>query len=88
MVKLAFYLLVAFHMAIVLGVIASFFLLPFMVDWYVALPLMVFIFAHSTTRVQCKLTEAENYLRQKLGYKRIGGFVSYYLVKPIKKIFR
>lgn len=87
-IRLAFYLLVAFHMAIVLGVICSFFLLPFFQPWYVALPIMVFIFAHSTTRVDCKLTEAENYLRVKLGYKRIGGFVKHYLIKPVKGLFK
>jgi hypothetical protein len=83
-----FYVLVTAHIALVIGVLAAFFVLPFYEPWYVALPLMTFIWFFSTTRVECKLTNAENELRGKLGMKKIGGFVGHYFIRPIKKIKR
>lgn len=80
----AFVMLVIIHMVLVIGVIVSFCVLPFMTPWYIALPLMTFIWFFSTSRVECKLTNLENDLRVRLGKKRIGGFVGHYLVKPIK----
>ena len=84
----ALYALVSSHLALVLGVILSFFLLPFYAPWYVALPLMAFIWFFSTTSVECKLTQLENYIRKRLGLKRIGGFVGHYLVRPSRRLVR
>lgn len=83
-VSLAFYLLVFFHMAVVLGVVCSFLILPFKSDWYIALPLMTFVFFFATTRVDCQLTNLENKLRQRMGKKKIGGFVGHYFFRPAK----
>lgn len=81
-----FYCLVVLHMAIVVAFIASFFVIPFYSPWYQAVPTMVFIWFFSTTKVECKLTTFENYLRKKLGMRRIGGFVGFYIYRPIKKM--
>jgi hypothetical protein len=84
---LAFYSLVTGHLLLVIGIIVAFLILPFCADWYIALPLMTFIFFFSTTRIECQLTNLENVLRQKLGMKRIGGFVGHYIMRPFKNLF-
>lgn len=81
------YLLIVVHYCLVLGIVSSFFVLPFLASWYVALPLMVFIWFFSTSKVECKLTQLENYIRRKLGMKQIGGFVSHYFKKPAKRMW-
>lgn len=80
-----FLLIVTIHMIILFGIVLSFFILPFAAPWYIALPLCVFIVHLCTTRIECPLTNLENVIRQKLGKKRIGGFVGHYFVKPIKR---
>lgn len=83
-----FYALVGFHLILVFAIIAAFIVLPFVANWYIALPLMTFIFFFSTTKVECQMTNAENYLRQRLGMKKIGGFVGHYLWRPSKRLYR
>ncbi len=83
-VKSMFYGIVIFHFALIFGIAIAFLLLPFMSDWYIALPLMTFVFFFATSRFECQLTNMENILRKRLGKKRIGGFVGYYMVRPIK----
>jgi len=85
---IAFYGLVGAHLTLVFAVIVSFFLLPFYAPWYIALPLMAFIWFFSTTSVECKLTQLENVIRKRLGLKRIGGFVGHYLMRPAKRMAR
>ncbi len=80
----AFYTLVVAHILLVIGIVISFFLLPFLAPWYIALPVMVFIWFFSTTKVECKLTNLENVLRRRLGLRRIGGFVGHYFLKPAR----
>jgi hypothetical protein len=84
----SFYILVVAHYLLVCGIVTSFFTLPFMASWYIALPCMTFIWFFSTSRVECKLTQLENYLRKKLGMKQIGGFVGHYFKKPIFKLWK
>lgn len=84
-VKPAFISLVAAHFLIVIGVTAAFFILPFKAPWYIALPLMSFIFFFSTTRVNCRCTDLENHLRKELGMKPIAAFVGHYFIKPAKQ---
>ncbi len=86
-VALVFYTLVVTHFTLVCGVGVSFLLLPFLAPWYIALPLMVFIWFFGTTKVECKLTDTENYLRKQLGMKPIGGFVGHYFRKPTKMLW-
>jgi hypothetical protein len=85
---LFFYVLVVFHFLMVVAVFSAFFILPFCTSWYVSVPLMTFIFFFSTTRVECQLTNLENGLRKRLGMKRIGGFVGFYFLKPMKYIWK
>jgi hypothetical protein len=72
-------------MLLVFGMVASFFILPFMEPPWVSLPLCVFIWYFSTSRIECKLTALENNLRGRLGMKKIGGFVGHYFIRPFKK---
>lgn len=78
------YLLIAAHAAVVIGIALSFFFLPFKTPWFIALPLMSFIFFFSTNRVNCQCTELENNLRKKLEMKPISGFVGHYFLRPFK----
>lgn len=80
----AFYSLVILHIILVIMVFISFFVLPFLSPWYIAIPCMTFIWFFSTTRVDCQLTNLENFMRKKLGLKKIGGFVGHYFFKPVK----
>lgn len=85
-------LLVLGHLALLVANVAAFFVLPIMVwqskvQWYVAIPVMSFIWFFSTTRVECRLTQLENYIRRQLGLKRIGGFLGHYIKKPIWRLF-
>jgi hypothetical protein len=82
----AFISLVVGHMALVIAFCIAFFLLPFYTSWVIAVPLMTFIFFFSTTRVDCQLTILENYIRKRLGLKKIGGFVGNYFMRPIKRL--
>lgn len=84
---LAFYALVIAHIAIVLAFITSFFVLPVLAPWYIAVPCMTFIWFFSTTRVDCQLTNLENVMRRRLGLRRIGGFVGHYFLRPAKAIW-
>lgn len=82
-----FRLLVAAHGLLVVGFALSFVVLPFRAPWYVALPLMTFMFSFTTTRVECQLTNLENYLRLQLGKRRIRGFVGHYFLRPARKLW-
>jgi len=84
----AFYTLIVIHFILVIAVATSFCLLPFLAPWYIALPIMVFIFFFSTTRVECQLTNLENQMRRRLGLKKIGGFIGHYMLKPTGVILR
>lgn len=85
---LAFYTLVVVHIILVIAVATSFCLLPFFAEWYIAVPLMTFIVFFSTTRIECQLTNLENRMRKRLGLKRIGGFVGFYFLRPVKKALK
>ncbi len=82
----SFYTLVTTHILLVIAFFTSFFVLPFTAPWYVAVPCMTFIWFFSTTKVECQLTNLENSIRKTLGMKKIGGFVGFYFLKPIKLI--
>lgn len=81
----AFYILIVFHYLVVVAVGTAFFILPFYANWYIAIPLMTFVFFFATTRVDCQLTNLENVMRKRLGMRKINGFVGHYFLKPIKK---
>lgn len=81
---ISFYTLVVAHILLVIAFVGSFFILPFMAPWYVAVPCMTFIWFFSTTKVECRLTDLENTMRKSLGMKKIGGFVGHYFFRPVK----
>jgi hypothetical protein len=76
---------VAVHAGLVLANVTAFLVLPFVAPWYVATPLMTFLFFFMTTRQECQMTNLENRLRERLGKRRINGFVGHYLVRPVKR---
>lgn len=76
--------LIAFHAIVIGGNVTAAAVLPFLTPWYVALPLLSFIVWVSFSRVaDCPLTRLENKLRRRLGKSEIGGYISYYIVRPI-----
>lgn len=83
------YLLIVFHVFVVVGNLAAFFILPFKVPFYVALPIMSYIFTISFSRdFTCPLTAAENRLRRKMDLPEIKGFIGHYFVKPYRRLMR
>ena len=80
--------LVLFHAGIITANVVAFFVLPFLTDWYIAVPCMSSILFLTFARgVSCPLTDLENFLRQRLGLKRIGGFVGHYFIKPWRRLW-
>jgi hypothetical protein len=87
--RILWFLLVIFHLAVVIGNAIAFFIVPFLTPWYIALPICSFIFLVSFSKeIKCPLTNWENEVRIKIGKRRIGGFIGYYVVKPIKKCLK
>ena len=82
------WVLVSFHMAVVLGNLAAAFILPFYAPWYISLPIMAFIFNLTFAPIQCPLTKLENRIRRSLGMKEIRHFMGHYLVWPVKRRLR
>ena len=86
--KIALAALVVFHGYIVVANVLAFFVLPFLTDWYIAVPCMSSIlFLMFARGVSFPLTDLENFLRQRLGLKRIGGFVGHYFIKPWRRLW-
>jgi len=70
------------HLLVVIGNSISFFILPFMVEWYIALPLDSFIlWVTFSPGASCPLTKLENKIRRRLELEPIGGFIKHYLIK-------
>ena len=84
---LQWFVVVAFHVAVVLGNLAAFFVLPFYAPWYVALPACSFVFRLALVGEACPLTELENYYREKLGWKVIRTFIGHYFVKHLRRLW-
>ena len=83
--KVLLYLLIGFHAFVILVNIAAFFILPFLYDLWIWMPLNSFILTVTFTREICPLTRLENKLRTSLGMNRIGGLIGHYFLKPIKR---
>jgi hypothetical protein len=86
-VHAALVVVVTVHMVLLFANLVAFFLLPFLAPWYVAVPLTTFLFFFVTTRQECQVTTLENRLRQRLGKRRINGFVGHYFVRPIRRLW-
>ena len=77
--RLLLILLVIVHFIVIIGNTCAFFYLPFVVDWYLALPLCSFIFFISLAPGKtCPLTRLENKLRRKCGLPTINAFIKHY----------
>lgn len=74
------------HHFVVLTNIISFFLSPFLFHPLLACPIMSNILVISFSRNECPITTFENYLRAKLGMKKIGGFIGHYYVRPARSL--
>lgn len=85
MLRWALVFLVILHLTLIIGNALSFFILPFTVPWYVAMPLCTFIVWVTFTHMECPATTVENWLRSKLGMKKIGGFIGHYIVRPVRR---
>jgi hypothetical protein len=73
--------LVVLHALVIIGNTAAFFILPFTVSWYIALPLNSFImWVTFSPGHSCPLTRLENKLRKKLGLRIISGFIKHYFM--------
>ena len=84
MLKVLLYLVIALHMFIVIGNLGAFLALPFLAPWYVAIPLCSFlIHLMFNQALACPLTALENDIREKLGMRKISGFIGHYIMKPI-----
>jgi hypothetical protein len=82
----SFYCLVALHIFVVVFNILAFLLLPILADWYLIIPMMsLLVMLNFSRNIDCPLTRLENYLRVRLGKKRIGGFIGHYFVKPLRR---
>lgn len=86
--KLLLVSLVSFHIFVALANLAAFFIIPFVERWYVAIPIMSLILTMSLAKWwRCVLTEWENQLREQLKMRKIGGFLGFYLIYPILRLF-
>ena len=86
--KTLLWILVAFHMLVIVINVAAFFILPFMYPLLVWMPLNSFILTVTFTREICPLTRLENYMRTGLGMPRIGGFIGHYIVRPARRAYK
>lgn len=77
------------HLLVVLGNVCAFFLLPFLVPWYVALPCCsAIIYLGLTHSGECPLTTWENSARVKAGLPLVHGFLGHYLIRPVRRWWR
>ena len=81
--RVCLYISVILHFILFLGNILSALILPFVVPWYVALPLCTFLVRLMVSRDRCPATDLENYIRLKIGLPKIA-FVKNYIINPIK----
>ena len=76
---------VALHMAVCIGNLTCFFVLPFIEAPWISLPCCTLIFFLTFQKeVTCPMTRFENELRKELGMREIHGFVGHYIVRPLR----
>ena len=79
------YLVISFHLSVLLGNFVALFVLPFVTPWYVALPLMSLIINLMFSPLSCPLTRLESRIRKRLGMDEIRHFVKHYFIDPVRK---
>ena len=82
--KIFLYGVVIAHFLLLFFNALAFFLLPFFQPWYVALPIMCFLYRLATVERMCPITNYENIIRKILGLRQINSFIGHYLTGPIK----
>jgi hypothetical protein len=80
-----FWLVVVAHHALLWVNAAAVFWLPLNEPLFVAAPLVTFIGWLTFSRADCPLTRLENWLRERTGRRRIGGFVGHYYRRPFQR---
>lgn len=83
--KLLLLTVVIVHFAILFFNFIAFFILPFITEWYIALPLMTLIVNFSFSSTPCPLTKLEDNIRHTLGMPRIKLFMGHYVIWPVKE---
>lgn len=78
-----FWLVTVFHGLLVLGNIASFCVAPFKAPWYLAFPACFAIIWVTFSSQYCAITEWENHVRARLGWRPIRSFIGHYGKKPV-----
>ncbi len=85
LLELAWRALVVVHVLLILTAAAAFCVLPFAESWYVATPcMMIIVIASLSKRLDCPLTNLENFLRRCLGKPLIKAFLRHYLIEPVR----
>ena len=74
------------HAAIIILNVATLFILPFYVSWYIALPVMTLIVNLIFSPISCPLTKLESRIRRELGYPEVRFFIKHYLLDPVRKL--
>ncbi len=78
----------SFHMLVIFGNLIAAISLPFLVPWYIALPIISLIINLIFSSVSCPLTRLENRIRRSLQKPEIKHFVGHYLIWPVKRRLR
>ena len=79
---------ISFHMLVIFGNMTAAICLPFLVSWYVALPIISLIVNLTFSPVSCPMTRLENKIRRSLQMPEIKHFVGHYLLWPMKRFLR
>lgn len=83
-------LIAAIHFVFVIGNIASIFILPFYVPWFIFIPLITFEINLIFNRAfaSCPITSLENKIRTKLDKPIIKSFLGHYVFWPVRRFYR
>ena len=81
LLKLVLAMVVLCHAAVISINIGAFFVAPFACEWYIWFPVCTIVARVVFGGGVCPLTVLENKIREKLGMKKIDGFVSHYFFK-------
>ena len=82
---ISLFLIIVLHLFVVIGNFISFFIIPFLQPWYVALPICsIIVFMTFSRSSACPLTRLENLIRGKLSLQQINGFIKFYFYEAWK----
>lgn len=78
--KLILWLVVVLHLFVVFATMISMFVLPFMVPWYLWIPISLGLIPNLLTPGDCWMSRVENKIRKSLGLPKVEKFVAYYIL--------